>query len=158
MVFSNSVICIVYIVGCFVAVYASEYSAIRLCVCGPLSPPLPLSHSYHVYHVTVTTASKVLSSGGGGWDLPPKTLQLPPPKVPTVVQITIEKALLKCQVNLEWSKMASDTTLYNLKTQMFPGGACPKTPSVKYLFNATYVLYISAPPYSYLNCMCFVHI
>ena len=52
----------------------------------------------------------------------------------------------------EWSKMASDTPLYNLKIQFFSG---PPHPLVIYLFNTTYTC-ISPPPYSYLHCMCFM--
>ena len=54
--------------------------------------------------------------------------ELPSQKIPTVVQIAMQKVLLECQINPEWSKMTCDTTLYNLKTQIFPGGTNPKIP------------------------------
>ena len=63
-----------------------------------------------------------------------------------IVQITIEKALLECQINLQWSKMASDTTLYNLKTQIFLGDNTYRSPSYIPLYYHIHT-YTSAPPY-----------
>ena len=41
---------------------------------------------------------------GGGGEFPPHILHLLPQKLAAVVEITIEKAILDCQINLKWSK------------------------------------------------------
>ena len=77
------------------------------------------------------------------------------PKYPTIYSTNyyVEKTLMT-KINLEWSKMASDTTLYNLKTQIFPGGEYPHAdPLLIYPYATTYIhmyphLLIS------LHCMC----
>ena len=67
--------------------------------------------------VTVLCASQGSIHWGGGGEASNPNSPASTPKIPTVVQITTEKALLECQ-NLEWSKMASD--LVQSKTSNFP--------------------------------------
>ena len=48
------------------------------------------------------------------------------------------------KISLEWYKMASNATFSHLKTRIFPGGACPQTPLVSYVYIPLHSIYISA--------------
>ena len=65
--------------------------------------------------------------------------------------MTIEKALLECQISLEWSKIASNATLYKLKTQFFSWGACPRPPWF-HTYIPLHSITISACTSSYYHC------
>ena len=89
--------------------------------------------------------------GGGGGASTPNSLASTPKKFQLQYKLLWSRPYLSVNVYLEWSKMASNATLYNLKTQISPREACLQIPLVSMYTPALHNIYGHAQTHTHTH-------